>query len=58
MLRSTFLFVLALTSALLGTSAYAAGPFGTIHVGNWSGGAYTSDSTSGNFLTVRLVRAM
>lgn len=45
MLRSTFLFVLTLTSALLGTSAYAAGPFGTIHVGNWSGGAYTSDST-------------
>jgi S1-C subfamily serine protease len=46
MLRSTFLFVLALTSALLGTSAYAAGPFGTIHVGNWSGGAYTNDSTA------------
>ncbi len=25
--------------------AFARGPYGSIHVGNWSGGAYTSDST-------------
>ncbi|TMJ23150.1 MAG: serine protease, partial [Alphaproteobacteria bacterium] len=28
--------------------AHAAGPFGTIHVGAWNGGAYTDDNT-GNF---------
>ena len=27
------------------SSAFAAGPFGTIHVGAWKGGAYTNDST-------------
>jgi hypothetical protein len=25
--------------------AFAAGPFGAIHVGNWNGGAYTDDKT-------------
>lgn len=37
-------------AALIGASvwahgAWAAGPFGTIHVGNWLGGAYTDDKT-------------
>jgi S1-C subfamily serine protease len=27
------------------SSAHAAGPYGSIHVGNWSGGAYTDDKT-------------
>ncbi|WP_164718525.1 serine protease [Bradyrhizobium sp. LVM 105] len=39
-------FVVALVSqALLAGLAHAAGPFGTIRVGNWNGGAYTNDST-------------
>ncbi|TFV40322.1 serine protease [Bradyrhizobium frederickii] len=38
--------VVALVSqALLAGLAHAAGPFGTIRVGNWNGGAYTNDST-------------
>jgi S1-C subfamily serine protease len=31
--------------AMLAGAVHAAGPFGTIHVGNWNGGAYTNDST-------------
>jgi hypothetical protein len=27
------------------SSTFAAGPFGTIHVGEWSGGAYSNDAT-------------
>jgi S1-C subfamily serine protease len=27
------------------SAGFAAGPFGTIHVGNWQGGAYTDDTT-------------
>src|SRR5436309_1664413 len=27
------------------SNALAAGPFGTIHVGTWKGGAFTNDST-------------
>ena len=39
-------FVIAFVSqAMLAGLAQAAGPFGTIHVGNWNGGAYTNDST-------------
>lgn len=39
-------FIVALVSqAILAGLAHAAGPFGTIHVGNWNGGAYTNDST-------------
>jgi S1-C subfamily serine protease len=34
-----------LSSAVLASSAFAGGPFGSIHVGNWSGGAYTNDQT-------------
>ena len=35
-------------SAMFGSQALAAGPFDPIRVGNWKGGAYTSNST-GNF---------
>lgn len=39
-------FVVAFVfQAMLAGLAHAAGPFGTIHVGNWNGGAYTNDST-------------
>lgn len=39
-------FVVAFVfQAMLAGLAHAAGPFGTIHVGNWTGGAYTNDST-------------
>ena len=30
---------------LLTSSAFAAGPLGSIHVGNWNGGAFTNDQT-------------
>jgi hypothetical protein len=30
---------------LLTTAAFAKGPYGEIHVGNWSGGAFTNDAT-------------
>jgi S1-C subfamily serine protease len=36
---------LAFMTAFWAFSAQAAGPFGTIHVGKWSGGAYTDDKT-------------
>jgi len=36
----SLLYVVGLTS-----SSLAAGPFGSIHVGNWNGGAYTNDQT-------------
>jgi hypothetical protein len=35
----------ALCSAFAVSSALAAGPYGSIRVGNWSGGAYTDDKT-------------
>jgi len=35
----------AIASTLLSSSVFAAGPFGTIHVGNWHGGAWTNDAT-------------
>jgi S1-C subfamily serine protease len=44
MKKSAFVFAMALSSVLW-TSAQAAGPFGTIRVGQWGGGAYTDDST-------------
>lgn len=45
--------LLGLTAAvLLSTSASAAGPIGSIHVGPWIGGAYTEDST-GQFIGCR-----
>jgi len=42
------LFQAALISIAHISIAHAAGPFGTIHVGAWNGGAYTDDNT-GNF---------
>jgi S1-C subfamily serine protease len=45
MARSAISFFTAITALLSIPSAYAAGPFGTIHVGNWNGGAYTNDTT-------------
>jgi hypothetical protein len=30
---------------VLASSALAGGPFGSIHVGNWSGGAFSNDQT-------------
>ncbi len=42
--RAFILAVWALSGVLLASKAIAAGPFGNIHVGNWNGGAYTSDS--------------
>jgi hypothetical protein len=59
MLRLIFLFVLALTYVPLGNSAFAAGPFGTIRIGLWSGGAFTKLMIiQVHFLTVRLLRGM
>jgi S1-C subfamily serine protease len=45
MARSAISFVAALAGALSAPAAFAAGPFGSIHVGNWNGGAYTDDKT-------------
>jgi hypothetical protein len=46
---SMFRFAISIVSALAGLlaalTALAAGPFGSIHVGNWNGGAYTDDRT-------------
>jgi hypothetical protein len=39
------LWVSLLSSIVLASSAFAAGPFGSLHVGNWKGGAYTDDKT-------------
>ncbi|MBR0698723.1 trypsin-like peptidase domain-containing protein [Bradyrhizobium diazoefficiens] len=39
------LIVAFVSQAIIAGPAHAAGPFGTIHVGNWNGGAYTNDST-------------
>ena len=44
-MRRAILFVSAIASTLLSSSVFAAGPFGTIHVGFWQGGAYTNDTT-------------
>jgi S1-C subfamily serine protease len=41
-----FRFVVPLMGALLcASSSLAAGPFGSIHLGFWNGGAYTNDAT-------------
>jgi S1-C subfamily serine protease len=39
------MFVACLVQAAVATTAQAAGPFGTIHVGGWIGGAFSDDST-------------
>ena len=45
MLRPTGALLASLYVAVLASPALAAGPFGSIHVGNWNGGAYTNDQT-------------
>jgi S1-C subfamily serine protease len=45
MARPAVVLVCAISAILLASRAFAAGPFGTIHVGLWKGGAYTNDST-------------
>src|SRR5437867_2905037 len=45
MTRHAISLALALASAPIVSNAFAAGPFGSIHVGNWNGGAYTDDKT-------------
>jgi S1-C subfamily serine protease len=37
--------VILLAAILAGSNAEARGPYGTINVGNWKGGAYTNDQT-------------
>jgi hypothetical protein len=36
--------VFAVSALFYSTLSFAGGPFGTIHVGNWNGGAYTNDN--------------
>jgi S1-C subfamily serine protease len=45
MARSTLKVAYALAASLWASAAMAAGPFGSIHVGLWNGGAYTDDNT-------------
>jgi hypothetical protein len=45
MARPAIVFVSAIAGAFWTSSTLAAGPFGTIHIGLWRGGAYTNDST-------------
>src|SRR5580692_8930540 len=40
-----YLLFSCLLNIVVASGASAAGPFGTIHVGAWSGGAYTDDKT-------------
>jgi hypothetical protein len=44
-MRLVTLVLSCLLLASFGLVALAAGPFGSIRVGSWSGGAYTNDST-------------
>ena len=43
-MKRVFAAVLIFSGLVFGAPCFAAGPFGTIHIGNWHGGAYTSDS--------------
>jgi S1-C subfamily serine protease len=45
MARRLISFCLALAAGMAASTAFAAGPFGSIHVGNWNGGAYTDEKT-------------
>jgi len=45
MIRRTVFSLSLIFAVELASSAFAAGPFGSIHVGKWSGGAYTDDKT-------------
>lgn len=42
--RATRLALLTVIGLLFGSGAFAKGPFGRIHVGAWSGGAYTDEA--------------
>jgi len=42
------LFLVFVIQMAIVSIAHAAGPYGSIHIGNWTGGAFTDDST-GNF---------
>src|SRR5579871_2733296 len=42
-MKRAFVAVLLFSGLVFGTPSFAAGPFGTIHIGNWHGGAYTND---------------
>ena len=44
-LTATALGILALTVTWGGAPALAKGPFGSIKIGYWAGGAYTDDNT-------------
>jgi hypothetical protein len=39
------LFAFSVAALFVASDAFAKGPFGTIKVGNWTGGAYTNDTT-------------
>jgi S1-C subfamily serine protease len=39
------LFLACLVQITIGSIAQAAGPYGNIHIGNWTGGAFTDDTT-------------
>src|SRR5258708_16407498 len=41
------MLVACLVQAAVSSIAHAAGPFGTIHVGGWVGGAFSDDNTGG-----------
>jgi S1-C subfamily serine protease len=45
MARFSALFGLTMVAAIATSPALGNGPFGSIHVGNWKGGAYTNDQT-------------
>ena len=40
-----FAVAILLGTILVGSNAQARGPYGSINVGNWKGGAYTNDQT-------------
>jgi len=39
------LFLACVVQIAITTIAHAAGPYGSIHIGNWTGGAFTDDAT-------------
>src|SRR5690242_2482661 len=45
MKRMRIFLAISVCAALATSSASAKGPFGSIHVGQWIGGAYTNDNT-------------
>ena len=38
-------FIVALSFIATASMSYAAGPYGSVSVGNWRGGAYTNEKT-------------